>query len=330
MNHIPTSFRRSLLLAGVIALASCGPSKETKDRIESAKRLFGTIPVTMPGAEQDTPAMISLGEKLYQDKRLSSDDTIACASCHKIDGTNGGVDHEVTSPGVGGKRGSRNSPTVLNAGFHFVQFWDGRAADLTAQAKGPILNPVEMAMPDEASVVKKLKGISEYGGLFSKAFPGGKEPVTYENVARAIAAFERTLRTSDRFDEFQNGKASALTAAEQKGLDIFVSTGCTACHNGPLLGGRTFQKMGAVQPYENKQDLGRYDVTKKESDKFFFKVPSLRNIELTAPYFHDGKAATLEDAVKQMARLQLGKDLADDDVKSIVLFLKSLTGTKAK
>ncbi len=313
---------------GFTAFLSCGPSKEITQRMETAKNAFGVVPTTIPGADKDTPALISLGEKLYHDKRLSSDETVACASCHKIDGKNAGVDNDVTSLGVGGKRGGRNSPTVLNAGFHMAQFWDGRASDLAAQAKGPILNPVEMAMPNEAAVVKKLKGTGDYPPLFAQAFPGGNDQLTYDNLAKAIAAFERTLRTSDRLDQFQNGTASALNPEEQKGLDLFVSTGCTTCHNGPLLGGRSYQKMGVVHAYPNKQDLGRFDVTKKESDKFVFKVPSLRNIALTAPYFHDGRAASLDDAVKQMAHLQLGKELPDDQVKPIVAFLKSLSDQK--
>jgi cytochrome c peroxidase len=237
----------------------------------------------------------------------------------------GGVDNEQTSPGAFGKRGDRNSPTVLNAGFHFAQFWDGRASDLVAQAKGPILNPVEMAMPDEKTVVEKISKIEGYKELFEKAFPSDSEKISYDNIAKSIAAFERTLKTSDRLDDFISGNYKALTPSEIEGLEKFMTTGCMSCHNGPLLGGNSYRKMGEKNPYENTEDIGRAAVTKNDAEKYYFKVPSLRNIALTAPYFHDGKAATLEDAVKKMAYLQLGKELQDNEVASIVTFLKALT-----
>jgi cytochrome c peroxidase len=242
-----------------------------------------------------------------------------------VDKKLGGVDNEPTSPGAFGKRGGRNSPTVLNAGFHMAQFWDGRAADLAAQAKGPILNPGEMAMPSEEEVVKKLSAVPEYPKAFAKAFPADAKPITYDNIAKAIAAFERTLVTHDRFDDFLKGNDSALNSAEINGLNTFVSTGCIACHNGPLLGANSYQKMGAVNPYSNTEDIGRASVTKSDDDKFKFKVPSLRNIALTAPYFHDGKSPNLEDAVRQMAWLQLGRKLEDSDAKSIAVFLSALS-----
>lgn len=286
---------------------------------------FQPLAAKMPGGEMDTPALVSLGKQLFFEKRLSSNDTQSCNSCHAVDGGRGGVDNEPTSPGAFGKRGGRNSPTVLNAGFHIAQFWDGRAADLAAQAKGPILNPGEMAMPAEAEVIKKLSAIADYKKGFAEAFPGQKDVITYDNLAKAIAAFERTLITKDRFDDFLKGDNAALKPAELKGLDTFVSTGCIACHNGPLLGASSYQKMGAVNAYANTEDVGRMAVTKSEDDKFKFKVPSLRNIALTAPYFHDGKAATLEEAVKQMAWLQLGRKLEDAEVQSIATFLNALS-----
>lgn len=212
----------------------------------------------------------------------------------------------------------------MNAGLHIAQFWDGRAKDLVEQAKGPILNPVEMAMPSEEAVVKKISAIKEYQELFSKAFPEGKNAITYENIAKAIAAFESTLITHDRFDDFLNGKSNALTKEEINGLKTFIEVGCIQCHNGALHGGNSYQKMGRMNPYENTKDLGRYNVTKKEEDKYFFKVPSLRNVALTAPYFHDGKVQTLEEAVKKMAYLQLNKNLTEEEVQSIVTFLKAL------
>ena len=303
---------------------TCGPSEKTKKLAENAKKIFGTIPEKMPGSESDTPALVELGKKLYMDTILSGNDTQSCNSCHNILDKKGGVDNQPTSKGIAGKNGDRNSPTVLNAGFHIAQFWDGRAKDLVEQAKGPILNPVEMAMSSEKAVEDKLAK-TEYAKLFQEAFTNEKKALTYENIAKAIAAFERTLRTTDRFDDFQNGDYKALTPAEIEGLDKFISVGCVSCHNGPLLGGNSYRKMGERNPYENTEDLGRYNVTKQETDKYVFKVPSLRNVALTAPYFHDGKAATLEEAVKKMAYLQLNINLEDKEIASIVTFLKALT-----
>ena len=315
-----------VLILSLIPALACGPDAATKQLMGQSKSLFGPIPAKMPGSEADTPALVELGSRLYSDKRLSTNDTQACASCHVLADNGPGVDNQRVSKGaLPGREGNRNSPTVLNAGYHVAQFWDGRARDLKEQAKGPILNPAEMAMPSEAAVIKKLKAIAEYNDLFQKAFPGGADPFTYDNLAGAIAAFERTLRTSDRFDDFQNGNADALSSAERDGLRAFIGAGCTACHTGPLLGGHMYQKMGAVRPYANKTDRGRFEVTKKPEDMFVFRVPSLRNVALTAPYFHDGGAKTLEEAVTMMGALQLGRDLKPAEVQSIATFLKALT-----
>lgn len=316
------------LVGAIAALAaiSCGPDAATKQLMEQAKGIFGTIPATMPGAEKDTPALVALGSRLYNEKGLSVNDSQSCASCHILEKESAGVDNQRVSKGaLPGREGNRNSPTVLNAGFHVAQFWDGRAKDLKEQAKGPILNPAEMAMPGEAAVIKKLKGMAAYPDAFRKAFPGVADPVTYDNLAGAIAAFERTLRTTDRFDDFQNGKADALSSAEKDGLRAFIGAGCTACHTGPMLGGHMYQKMGSVRPYRNTTDRGRFDLTKKPEDMYMFKVPSLRNVALTAPYFHDGAAKTLEEAVTMMGSLQLGKDMKPGEVRSIVAFLKALS-----
>ncbi|MHA3771368.1 cytochrome-c peroxidase [Verrucomicrobiota bacterium sgz303538] len=292
---------------------------------ERAKTLFGTLPDKMPGAEKDTPELVSLGRELFFDKRLSANDSQSCNSCHAVDNNRGGVDNEPTSLGAFGKRGGRNSPTVLNAGFQFVQFWDGRAADLPAQAKGPVLNPVEMGMKDDKAVISKLAAVPEYQAAFKKLFQGASEPLNYDNVAQAIAAFERTLVTRDRFDDFLKGDDKALTEKEVKGLDTFMTVGCVACHNGPLLGGNSFQKLGLVNALEKISDQGRYEVTKDEADRFKFKVPTLRNIAITGPYFHDGETATLEEAVRRMSWLQLGQKLSDEQVNAIVAFLHTLT-----
>ena len=290
--------------------------------ITKAKNLFGVLPATMPGAENDTPEKIALGKKLYFDDRLSVNDEQSCNTCHQVDDGGAGVDNLETSPGAkDGAIGTRNSPTVLNAGFHFVQFWDGREPDLKAQAKGPILNPIEMGMPDSNTVIKKFKKIPEYKELFAAA--GMK--ITFDNIAEAIAAFERTLITKDRFDKFMNGDKQALNNNEVAGLQLFIDKGCTTCHTGPLLGGNMYQKMGVFKPYADTTDKGRFDVTGNEADMYMFKVPSLRNIALTDPYMHDGRVETLKEAIVLMADIELGKTLTDDEVDKIEKFLESLS-----
>ncbi len=290
-----------------------------------ANQLLGALPSRMPGSENDTAGLIGLGRKLYFDKRLSLNRAISCNTCHVLDHWKGGVDGEPTSDGVFGRRGERNAPTVLNAGLHFAQFWDGRAPNLEEQAKVPILRAVEMAMPSEAEVLKRLRAVSSYRTRFAKAFPGAGQPFTFDDVAKAIAAFERTLITHDRFDDFLKGDDRALNRRELKGLELFLSKGCATCHHGPLLGANSYQKMGLAHPYQNQEDKGRYTVTKAENDLYQFKVPSLRNIALTAPYFHDGSQAKLEDAVAKMAYLQLDRKLAPEDIALITKFLRTLS-----
>lgn len=318
------SFIITGILISILATA-CGPDQKTQDLAERSKKIFGTLPEKMPGSNKDSAELIALGKKLYFEKKLSLNDSQSCNSCHMLEDKKAGVDNLPTSPGAEGKLGGRNSPTVLNAGFHIAQFWDGRAEDLVAQAKGPILNPIEMGMPSEKAVIEKISALEEYKEAFAAAFPRQENAITYQNIAEAIAAFERTLITKDRFDDFQKGNLKALTKAEVDGLDTFVKTGCVQCHMGPLLGATSYRKMGQVNPYENTEDLGRYDVTKNEADKYLFKVPSLRNVALTAPYFHDGKVAKLEEAVKKMAWMQLGKEISDEEVNKIVTFLKALS-----
>jgi cytochrome c peroxidase len=303
---------------------SWGAPEIEKIRAE-AKTTFGTLPDKMPGSESDTPRRVALGEKLYFDKRLSVNESQSCNTCHRVDERLAGVDNEPTSEGAFDKRGDRNAPTVLNAGFHFAQFWDGRAADLKEQAKGPVLNPVEMSMPNEAEVLKRLQADQDYPPLFAAAFPAAAEKVTYDNMAEAIAAFERTLKTNDRFDDFLRGQDQALSAQELTGLRLFLDAGCTTCHNKALLGGNSYQKAGLIQPYENTEDVGRFKVTQDEDDKYKFKVPSLRNVALTAPYFHDGKISRLEDTVKKMGAMQLGKDFTAAEIDQLTAFLKSLS-----
>jgi cytochrome c peroxidase len=215
---------------------------------------------------------------------------------------------------------------VYNAALHIAQFWDGRAADVEEQAKGPVLNPVEMAMPSPADVVVVLKSIPGYAPLFAAAFPGEPDPITFDNMALAIAAFERRLMTPGPFDKFLEGDDAALTPAQRAGLQTFIATGCITCHNGATVGGRMFQKLGLVEPYPT-QDVGREKVTGNEADRFVFKVASLRNVAKTGPWFMDGSITDLNQAIRLMARHQLGKQLTDPDVASIRAFLESLTGT---
>ena len=266
---------------------------------------------------------IQLGKKLYIDNNLSENRKISCNSCHKLDGF--GVDNLATSPGHVGQLGDRNSPTTFNSSLHAKQFWDGRANDLVEQAVGPMTNPKEMAMASADQVLERIKENKEYELLFKQAFPNEKDPLTIQNAAVAIAEFEKTLLTPSRFDKYLEGDEKALNDQEKLGLKMFVETGCVACHAGAGIGGQMFQKLGLVKPYQT-EDLGRFKVTNIESDKYVFKVPSLRNIEKTGPYFHDGKVKTLAEAVKIMASHQLGKELKEQDVESIIAFLRSLTG----
>jgi cytochrome c peroxidase len=289
------------------------------------KGAFQPLPDAAISAEHtSSPEKIALGKSLYMDTRLSKNDKLSCNSCHNI--ATFGVDNEPTSPGHEGKRGGRNSPSSFNAALHIAQFWDGRAKDVEAQALGPILNPIEMGMEGETNVVEKLRKDPKTVTAFKAAFPGQDDPLTYKNIGEAIGAFERTLITPSRFDAYLKGDDNALTAAEKAGGKLFVQTGCTACHMGSTLGGQLYQKLGLVKDYPTT-DLGRFEVTKNEADKKLFKVPSLRNVAKTGPYFHDGSVKTLEEAVSKMGEYQLGKNLSNEEVTSIVTFLNALTGT---
>jgi len=291
--------------------------------MNNVKQFFEPLPESIIDEEKNA-ALIKLGKMLYMDPRLSVNDKISCNSCHGLNSY--GVDNEPTSPGHEGKRGGRNSPTTMNAALHIAQFWDGRASDVEEQALGPILNPVEMGMPNKGAVVKKIKAIDEYQMLFAEAFSEQKHPFNYNNIGVAIGAFERTLLTPSRFDDFLNGDEDALNQSEKRGLKKFMKMGCANCHNGVAIGGNSYKKIGLVEPYET-EDMGRYEVTGLESDKKAFKVPSLRNIAKTAPYFHDGSVETLDEAIQLMAKHQLGRDHAGHEmVSDIKAFLESLTG----
>lgn len=290
--------------------------------------LFSALPDKMEsGHNPATEAKIKLGRMLYYEPRLSLDNTVSCNSCHDLEKY--GVDGMATSKGYKGQLGGRNAPTVYNAAGHLAQFWDGRAEDVEQQAKGPILNPIEMAMPSKAEVEWRLERIPAYVELFQQAFPGEAKPVNYHNMALAIGAFERGLVTPSRFDRFLKS-GGGLSPQEVKGYEQFQKAGCASCHNGPYLGGNSFKKLGQMKAWPDEKDAGRVAVTKNERDRMNFKVPSLRNIEKTGPYFHDGKTATLEEAVKMMSRHQLNRELTNEQTVEIVAFLKTLTGDLPK
>jgi cytochrome c peroxidase len=291
---------------------------------------FDKLPAAFASTKNaPSEAKVSLGKQLYFETRLSKNQDVSCNSCHDL--AKYGVDGNPRSFGHKKQLGGRNSPTVYNAAGHFVQFWDGRAADVEAQAKGPILNPAEMAMKDDKAVVAVLNSIPEYQEAFKKAFPDAKDPVSYDNLALAIGAFERTLTTPAPFDKYLAGDEAALNDEEKKGFALFLATGCTTCHTGVTVGGSMYQKLGLAKPWDRPiTDSGRKAITKQDVDNLMFKVPSLRNVAKTGPYFHDGSIATLDEAVTLMAKYQLGKELKADEVKSIVTFLGALTGELPK
>ncbi len=298
--------------------------------LQDAQDVFKPLPaVAASDANPVTDEKVLLGKALYYDSRLSKTGNNSCNSCHNL--STFGVDRLATSPGDAGKTGDRNSPTVLNAAFHTLQFWDGRAKDVEEQAGMPILNPVEMAMPSKDALVAKLKAVNEYKDLFAKAFPEEKDPFSYNNIQKAIAAFERTLVTPSPFDEYLTGKTEALTFEQKTGLREFIKVGCTQCHSGVSLGGSSLQKFAVYGNYwdhtkSTKIDKGRIQETKQSSDEFMFKSCGLRNCAETYPYFHDGSVAELSEAVRIMAKTQLDKELRPGQVQSITAFLGSLTG----
>lgn len=314
------------LLSGCTALQDMiNPITESdKKLLEESTLNFEPLPIVKVDDSEISKARVELGKKLYLDPILSINDQISCNTCHQLDKY--GVDNEPTSPGHEGKRGGRNSPTSYNAFLHIAQFWDGRAKDVEEQALGPILNPIEMGMPNEKAVLKKLLASNDYLSEFKKSFPSDKKPIKYRNIGIAIGAFERTLVTPSRFDDYLRGDIRALSTQERTGLQKFTEVGCVSCHNGVAIGGGMYQKLGAVEEYPNNKDLGLYEVTKNEDDKYFFKVPSLRNVTQTGPWFHDGSLTELNEVINVMGRFQLGVELSQEDVNDIHAFLESLTG----
>ena len=322
-------------LFGLVLGVAMGTQALAADELMSAAQSrFKPIPDAPPAlpGNPSTPAKLALGKMLYFDPRISASHAISCNSCHNVG--LGGVDAEETSIGHRWQRGGRNAPTVLNAAFNTAQFWDGRAKDLEAQAGGPMVNPIEMASPKE-HVGEQLAAIPGYVSAFRSAFPGEAKPVTLANAQKAIAVFEATLITPNApFDRYLKGDASALTAHQKEGLRTFMDKGCAACHNGINLGGGMYAPFGVVEkPGADllpSNDKGRFTVTKTVSDEYVFKVPTLRNIALTAPYFHTGRCWDLRQAVAVMGTSQLGAQLSGEEINNIAAFLDSLTGDQPK
>lgn len=329
-----------LLGAGALFLFSCSEKSEAmRDSTElaltelqnKAKLIFGELPDLVNNPDNPiTDEKVQLGQSLYFDTILSKNETQSCNTCHNLDTY--GVDNLPFSPGdAAGTIGGRNSPTTFNAALHFVQFWDGRASDVEEQAGGPILNPLEMGMPDEESALERLRGSELYKDMFAKAFPGEGDPITWENLTKAIGAFERMLVTPSRFDNYIAGDDNALTNREKQGLEDFMNHGCIACHSGVALGGDSFQKFGVYADYWDETmseniDAGKADVSNLEAEQNMFKVPGLRNIAKTYPYFHDGSVRDLKDAIRIMGKLQLNKELTAEQVENIAVFFDALTG----
>lgn len=338
-----------LTATALLALSACGKAADdgasqenqtltmgpaTEELMKQAREQFKIIPGSYKDIEGNkaTEAQIALGSMLYHDPRLSGSHAISCASCHNI-GLGGG-DNDSTSIGHKWQMGARNAPTVLNAVFNTAQFWDGRAKDLYEQAGGPLVNPIEMNSPKE-HVAEQLKSIPGYAQYFATAFPGQQDAISLENAQTAITAFETTLITpNSKFDQYLAGNAQALDKGQKDGLKLFMDKGCAACHNGVNIGGSMFAKFGVASDpdpkYRPPADKGRSAITKNPADDYAFKVPSLRNITLTAPYFHTGSAWDLNEAVKVMAKAQVGQDLNDQDTAKIVAFLGSLKGDTPK
>ncbi len=324
--------KRILRTATATAVALvCAVSISTAEELrEQALELFKPLPSTIPAVQDNriTPEKIELGKALFFDPRLSASGVFSCNSCHNL--ATGGDDNLETSIGHGWQRGPRNSPTVLNAVLNEAQFWDGRAEDLKAQAKGPVQAGVEMAnTPDQ--VVATLNSMPQYVAWFKAAFPDEADPVTFDNMAKAIEAFEATLITPSPFDAYLNGDDEALTDVEKQGLALFMDKGCAACHSGVNVGGHGYYPFGLIEKpgaeVLPENDKGRFEVTKTADDSYVFRASPLRNIAVTAPYFHSGRVWDLGVAVAIMGTSQLGEELNDNEVESIVAFLGSLTGT---
>lgn len=322
------SLLKTILTASVAVMCVSGAVQASELR-DKALEIFKPLPSTVPAVNENpiTPEKIALGKALFFDPRMSASGVFSCNSCHNL--ATGGDDNLETSIGHGWQKGPRNAPTALNAVFNEAQFWDGRAEDLKAQAKGPVQAGVEMANTP-ANVIATLNSMPQYVEWFKAAFPGEADPVTFDNFAKAIEAFEATLITPAPFDAFLNGDDNALTAVQQTGLDLFIEKGCASCHNGVNVGGTGYYPFGLVEKpgaeVLPENDKGRFAVTATADDSYVFRAAPLRNIAVTAPYFHSGKVWDLKQAVAIMGTAQLGEELNDEEVTAITAFLDSLTG----
>jgi len=327
LQALPSGAVAPLLLA-LLGLAGCGgASLDIKPDADIApQHLFMFAPLTTPKPPTGLEAeRVDLGRELFYDTHFSENNTVSCNTCHVL--THYGVDNRVRSIGHNQKPGGRNAPTVYNSGLELSQFWDGRAANLAAQAAGPMMNPVEMGMAGPKQILAAVRANPAYVRELHQAFPDDADPVSLDTVTTAIADFEDGLLTPSRWDRYLQGDTTALTDAEKQGLHVFLRTGCAACHAGRGMGGNSYEQLGAAHSWPDQiSDTGRAQTTKQDRDRMFFKVPMLRDIDQTAPYFHDGHVATLEQAVRLMGRDEAGTELSDQDVRSIVTFLHALTG----
>jgi cytochrome c peroxidase len=319
-----------LVILGLAAAVSVGPASaaDAKSLLDDAKQSLAPLPANPAAKDASAAARVELGRRLFFENRVSMDGNIGCFFCHQPELQ--GADGLPKSIGVFGKENSRNAPSVFNASLNFKQHWRGDRETLEDQAERSLLGAASFGNADFATPMGKLEAIPGYARAFAKAFPDDKQPISQKNWAAAIAAFERTLLTPGRFDAFLAGDLAALSSAEQAGLRKFIDVGCAGCHNGPGVGGGSFQKFGVVEDYWKETgaqpDKGRAEVTRNDADLYVFKVPGLRNVAKTAPYFHDGSVKELPRAVKIMGKTQLGVDLAEADTAAIVAFLGSLTG----
>ncbi len=298
--------------------------------LKQAQQIFSPLPADAATPEHPiTPERVELGRKLFFDPRISDDGTVSCARCHQP--SLYATDALALPRGAHDKVNPRNAPTVLNAALEFAAHWRGDRKDVEDQAKQALIGPPSFGNANYSSAIAKLKAIAGYAELFRKAFPGESDPITADNWGAAIGAYERTLITPSRFDDYLRGDEQALSSQEQKGLDKFMQLGCSNCHTGASVGGKMFQKFGVSEEYWKETgskvvDKGRFDVTHDEADLYVFKVPSLRNVAMTPPYFHDGSVSSLSEAVRVMAKVQLGRTLNDSEISDLVAFLKTLTG----
>lgn len=329
-KNVLTRWTRGIIWAATLLAMTVQAQEAGQPLMAKARQLFNPLPQDMATTEFPiTPARVALGRKLFFDPRLSLDGTVSCATCHRPGLY--GTDALAKSIGVEHRLNARNAPTVLNAALQFKAHWIGDRTNVEEQAMKSLMGHASFGNPDLAAVVRKINTLSGYAADFKQAFPNDPEPVKSENWGNAIGAYERTLVTPSPFDTYLKGDVKALASPAQQGLKTFIDIGCVSCHNGVAVGGSVFQKFGIFGDYWKETgsqsiDEGRFNETKVPADKYIFKVPSLRNVAMTPPYFHDGSVTTLPQAVRIMGKVQLGKELTDQEVNDLMAFLNSLTG----